>query len=142
MSNPESDLTNRILLALGPDPTVRLFRNLVACGWHGRVVEHTPSRMVILNPFPIHAGLFRGSADLIGIATVDAAALRPGPVGIFCSLEVKTPGSRTAPERKIEQDNWRDMVLARGGIAGYVESPEQAIALLAAAPKSTQGGAQ
>ena len=127
MSNPETDLTNRILLDMGRDPSVRLFRNVVAVGWHGRVVEHSRDRMVILNPFPIHAGLHKGSADIIGVKSV---AINGGHIGTFVSMEVKTPGARTSPAHLAEQDNWRAVILGMGGIAGYVSSEEDARKLL------------
>ena len=115
----ESQLQAEIFRALGSRPGVRLFRNNTAGAWGGIIISRTPDSITLRNPFPIHAGLFNGSADIIGWATRHGRA-------IFTSIEVKSPTGAIRPE----QITWRDNVLKAGGIAGIVRSVEEAEGLL------------
>ena len=107
----EIDLQQRIRLALGQRPDVRLFRNNT-----GTLPDPRTGR-------PVQFGLARGSADLIGYRTV---TITPDMVGqqiaVFTSLEVKTPNGRIRPE----QTNWQRTVTAAGGIAAIVRSVDDA----------------
>jgi len=107
----ETDLQQRIRLALGTRPDVRLFRNNT-----GTLPDPRTGR-------PVQFGLARGSADLIGYRTV---TITPDMVGqqlaVFTSLEVKTPTGRIRPE----QTNWLHTIKRAGGIAAIVRSVDDA----------------
>ena len=104
-------MQQRIRLALGTRPDLRLFRNNT-----GTLPDPRTGR-------PVQFGLARGSADLIGYRTV---TITPEMVGqrlaIFTSLEVKTPTGRIRPE----QANWQRAVSSAGGIAAIVRSVDDA----------------
>lgn len=115
MPNNETDLQQRIRLALGTRPDARLFRNQV-----GSLPDPRTGRLVTF-------GLARGSADLIGWRTI---VVTPDMVGqqlaVFTSIEVKTPTGRVRPE----QHAWQRTVSAAGGIAGIARSIQDANDLL------------
>ncbi len=112
MSNPETDLQQRIRLALGTLAELRIFRNQV-----GSLPDPKTGR-------PVQFGLARGSADLIGWRTI---TVTPDMVGqrlaVFTSIEVKTPRGRLTPE----QHNWLHAVRTAGGIAGVARSVADAL---------------
>jgi hypothetical protein len=118
--NPETNLSNSIRLALGSVPTVRLFRNNVAMAWAGsKVIHNSNGSITIFNPRPIHAGLTKGSADLIGWRTMPVTReMVGGTLAVFTSIEVKKPGGRVTDEQQI----WHDQVERCGGIAGICRS--------------------
>jgi len=107
VANAETDLQQRIRLAVGTRADTRLFRNQV-----GSLPDPRTGRLVTF-------GLARGSADLIGWRTI---TVTPDMVGqqlaVFTSIEVKTPTGRLAPA----QHHWLGAVRAAGGIAGVARS--------------------
>ncbi len=117
MANIETNIQQRIRLALGTDPNVRLFRNQV-----GQLPDPRTGR-------PVQFGLAKGSADLVGFKTITITPDMLGQrVAVFTSIEVKTPEGRlTTP-----QQNWLHAVKTAGAIAGVARSPEDAIRLLGA----------
>ena len=107
----ETDLQQRIRLALGTRPDLRLFRNNT-----GTLPDPRTGR-------PVQFGLARGSADLIGYRTVTITPDMVGQqVAVFTSLEVKTPTGRIRPE----QTNWLQTIKRAGGIAAIVRSVDDA----------------
>jgi hypothetical protein len=107
----ETDLQQRIRLALGTRPDLRLFRNNT-----GTLPDPRTGR-------PVQFGLARGSADLIGYRTVTITPDMVGQqVAVFTSLEVKTPTGRIRPE----QTNWLHAIKRAGGIAAIVRSVDDA----------------
>lgn len=120
-------LMRRIMSATGSLPGVRLFRNNVGVGWVGQVTRRRDGSVVIRNARPLHAGLFKGSGDLIGWTS---HVIRPEDVGrevaIFTSIEVKDGSGRTDEG----QDNWAMRVREAGGIAGVARSEQDAIELV------------
>ena len=107
----ETDLQQRIRLALGTRPDLRLFRNNT-----GTLPDPRTGR-------PVQFGLARGSADLIGYRTVTITPDMVGQqVAVFTSLEVKTPTGRIRPE----QTNWLHSIKRAGGIAAIVRSVDDA----------------
>lgn len=108
----EAELQRAILLACSRGDT-RLFRNNVGVGWAGWIVEHTPARIVLANPRPLHAGLHVGSSDLIGWTTG----------GLFVSIEVKTGTGRLSADQRV----WLDQVRGRAGVARSVEDAQAII---------------
>ena len=115
MANAETELQQRISLALGTRSDLRLFRNQV-----GQLPDPRTGR-------PVQFGLARGSADLIGWRII---TITPGMVGsqlaVFTSIEVKTPTGRVRPE----QHAWMAAVSGSGGIAGIASSVQDANDLL------------
>lgn len=115
MPNAETDLQQRIRLAVGTRPDARLFRNQV-----GSLPDPRTGRLVTF-------GLARGSADLIGWRTV---VITPDMVGrrvaVFTSIEVKTPAGRVRPE----QQAWLGVVRGAGGIAGVARSIDDALQIV------------
>jgi hypothetical protein len=115
VANAETDLQQRIRLALGIRSDLRLFRNQV-----GQLPDPRTGR-------PVQFGLAKGSADLIGWRSI---TITPEMVGqqlaVFTSIEVKTPTGRIRPE----QHAWQRNVSAAGGIAGIARSIQDANDLL------------
>ena len=115
MANLETDLQQRIRLALGTLAGLRIFRNQT-----GQLPDPRTGR-------PVQFGLARGSADLIGWRTI---TVTPDMVGkrlaVFTSIEVKTPRGRLTPE----QHNWLLAVQAAGGIAGVARSVADALQII------------
>jgi hypothetical protein len=115
MANQETDLQQRIRLALGTRPDVRAFRNQV-----GSLPDPRTGRLVTF-------GLARGSADLIGWCTITVTPAMVGTrLAIFTSIEVKTPTGRVRPE----QQAWLETVQQVGGIAIVARSVSDALAVL------------
>jgi len=115
MANAETEIQQRIRLALGTTPHLRLFRNQV-----GQLPDPRTGR-------PVQFGLARGSSDLIGWRTV---TVTPDMVGtrlaVFTSIEVKTSTGRLTPQ----QHAWLGTVRNAGGIAGVARSVRDAEEIL------------
>ena len=126
MANQETDLQQRIRLALGTHPEARIFRNSV-----GSLPDPRTGRLVTF-------GLARGSADLIGWRTI---TVTPDMVGarlaVFTSIEVKTPTGRLTPQQR----HWLDAVHQAGGIAGVARSVGDALRFVSA-PDQPSGAPQ
>ena len=115
VANAETDLQQRIRLALGTHPDARLFRNQV-----GSLPDPRTGRLVTF-------GLARGSADLIGWRTITVTPEMVGKqLAVFTSIEVKTERGHVRPE----QHAWQRTVSAAGGIAGIARSIQDANDLL------------
>ncbi len=131
---PEQNLSNAIALAVGGLPDVRLWRNNT-----GTIRD---SRNI-----PVSFGLAVGSADRVGIVL---------PHGRFLSIEVKRPGYRPPSDETLykarshvackcgachynSQLDWCDTIRRFGGVAGIVDSVEQALALVDEARKPFSG---
>lgn len=84
-------------------------------------------QLVLLNPRPFHAGLIKGSSDLIGWNSITITEDMVGKrVAVFTAVEIKTGSVKTTAEQKIFIDN----VNKAGGIAGIVYDEKQAINLI------------
>ena len=91
----------RIMLHLGKDPRVRIFRNNVG-------VARFPDGSVV------RYGLCPGSADLIGWRTLTIGPEHVGQqIAQFVSIECKAPKGRTGEH----QDAWYFAVKRAGGVA-------------------------
>lgn len=120
----EADLQALILRELGSRPDVRLFRNNTGQAWVGKLIRRNPDGSVLIaHARPLHAGLFVGSADLIGWLSIPGAI---APTARFLSIEVKSATGRPTEA----QVNWQAAILRAGGIAGVVSSVEEAVALI------------
>lgn len=108
----ETTILQRIRLALGRVPGLRLFRQNVGAlkDEHGRIVRF---------------GLHPGSADLIGWKSIQITPDMVGKtVALFVSIEVKTPTGTV----KTDQANWQAQVEEAGGIAIIARSEADALA--------------
>jgi len=124
----EIKLQNKILLRFSNGAT-RLFRNNVGMAWQGRMLKNNRGTVILENARPLHAGLMKGSADLIGWQSVEITPEMVGKrIAIFTSVEVKGKGTRTTPEQIV----WRQNVSDAGGnnvIARSLEDVEQMLLL-------------
>jgi hypothetical protein len=126
MASAETDLQQRIRLALGTTTDLRLYRN--NCG---SLPDPRSGRLV-------QFGLARGSADLIGWRTLVITPEMVGQrVAVFTSLEIKTPTGRLAPAQR----HWLHAVEGAGGIAGVARSVADALRIVTASglPASPPG---
>ena len=121
----ETPILKRILLHCGHGAT-RLFRRNVGRGWIGESVRLPNGNVLIKNARPFHSG-FEGQSDLDGWHSI---IITPEMIGrklaIYTAMEVKTATGRV----KKSQAKHIELVLAAGGIAGVVRSPEDAEELL------------
>jgi hypothetical protein len=134
MSNQETNLLKLVMLAIS-NASARMFRNNVAQAWVGQVLQKTPSTITLANPRPLHAGLCKGSADLIGWQTI---VITPEMVGqkiaVFTAIEVKTATGKVSAD----QLNFINTVHSAGGISGIVRSPDDATKILNDSPIARQ----
>ena len=115
VANAETDLQQRIRLAIGTHSQARLFRNQV-----GQLPDPRTGR-------PVQFGLAKGSADLIGWRTVTVTPDMVGSrIAVITSIEIKTPTGRLTPQQRA----WMGAVAAAGGIAGVARSVSDAVKLL------------
>lgn len=128
----ESNNMKRIMLALGSLKTTRLFRNNVALAWVGQIVKRTPTTITLANYRPLHAGLSKGSSDLVGWHTVEVTPDMVGKrIAMFTAIEVKDNGGRIS----VEQVAFIQTVRQFGGIAGIAHNPEEALNIIENQPK-------
>lgn len=114
---------------------VTLFRNNVALAAAGKIqwiksactVRLNPGDAVVRNARPLHAGLCKGSSDLVGDKMV---TITPDMVGkciaVAVYLECKDDDGRATPD----QINFISQAKKRGAIAGIVRSVAEALAIL------------
>jgi hypothetical protein len=123
----ESTIQNEIQMALGSIPEVRLFRNNVGQGWAGRVTHRDGQTLTLMYPRVLHAGLVKGSGDLIGwqsiVVTPDMVGKR---LAVFLSIEVKDKSGRPSDDQK----NWHEQVIMHGGLSCVARSIEEAKTVL------------
>jgi hypothetical protein len=121
--NPEKTIQQEIRARLGSRSDVRIFRNNVGLSYVGTVVQKTIDFITLKNFRPIKFGLFVGSGDLIGWKSVTVTPDMVGHrVAVFLSIETKSQRG----VKKANQENWRDQVLASGGLAGFARSVDEA----------------
>lgn len=108
----ETATLQEIRLALGREPTVRLFRNQVGA------LKDITGRTV-------HFGMHKGSSDLIGLRIV---TVTPDMIGqrlaIFAAIEVKAPGGKHPVTE--DQERFIEFIRKAGGLAGVARNPTQA----------------
>ena len=115
MANAETEIQQRIRLAVGTRSDLRLFRNQV-----GQLPDPRTGR-------PVQFGLARGSADLIGWRTITVTPEMVGQrLAVFTSIEVKTATGRLTPA----QHNWLGAVRSAGGVAGVARSVGDALQIV------------
>jgi hypothetical protein len=131
MNNTETDLVRRIMLRLGIITGVRLFRNNTGQAWIGKSIRFTKKQTVnvqvgdvlIQNARVLHAGLCKGSSDLIGFRSVTVTPEMVGkPIAAFMAIEVKTASGRATDEQKA----FIETVNRFGGLAFIAKSEAEA----------------
>ena len=116
----EHAIMNDVRLAAS-DAGWTMFRNNVGMGWTGDA-EHLPDRSVLIrNARPLHAGLCKGSSDLIGFRPLVVTAEHIGQtIAQFAAVEIKGyRGRATEPQR-----NFLRVVQEAGGVAILARSAE------------------
>ena len=133
MNGQETNLVRKIMLKLGKNPNIRIFRNNVGSGYIGaskmfsqaQTVNVKAGDVLIQNARYFEAGLCVGSSDLIGLK---AMTITPEMVGteiaVFVAIEVKLP------KGKVQENQLRflDMVQKLGG-KGFICRDENEINL-------------
>jgi len=131
----ETNIVRKIMLAIGINPNIRIFRNNTGSAWIGASVKFTKRQSVnveagdvlIKNARFFNAGLCVGSSDLIGIKSTEITPDMVGQkIAIFTAIEVKQPNGRTSKE----QINFINMVNSLGGIAFIAHSDDEAKSFL------------
>jgi len=124
MSNrDEARLERLVLLAIGQDPNVSLYKNEVGGGFYGLVYrmiktqlkpwpEARDKALTILQRHRVRYGLGTGSPDLVGHAH-----------GRFVGLELKTEDGRVSEE----QEDWHEAARNKGATIVVVRSVEDAL---------------
>lgn len=116
LSNAETDLQQRIRLAVGLLPDLRLWRNN-----SGKLPDPRTGRWVqfgVASP---------GGSDLIGYRTIEITPDMVGQkVAVFTAIEIKTPTGRATPAQR----HFIDHIRAAGGIAAIVRSVAEAQRIL------------
>ncbi len=121
----ETELLAQILLACSRN-TNRLWRTNAGIAWAGKIAEHTPRRLVLIDPHPVKLGP-PGFADLNGFASELVTPEMVGSrVAIYSAVEGKV-GRRQATD---EQAAFIRLVLGAGGRAGIARSVEDAQKIL------------
>jgi hypothetical protein len=121
MSNSqETNLVRKIMLKLGTDQKIRIFRNNVGKCWIGASKQFTIQQTVnvksgdvlIQNARYFDAGLCVGSSDLIGLKAVKITPEMVGTeIACFVAIEVKLPNGKVQQN----QINFLEMVKKLGG---------------------------
>jgi len=138
MSNETSLVKNFMMRAskLGS----RLFRNNVGMGWapagrasnivavkRNQLVQCHPGDVVVRKARPLHAGLAKGSSDLIGWTPVVVTEDMVGKtIALFTAGEVKTEKGRATDEQK----NFIETVKRHGGLADVIRTEDDLLTLL------------
>jgi hypothetical protein len=115
LSDYETKIQQEIRLALGQNPSLRLFRNQV-----GQLPNPRTGRYV-------QFGLAKGSSDLIGFKTIKITPDMVGQdIAQFVSLEIKTERGKLSTM----QQNWLQKVKSSGGLVGVARTVKDALNIL------------
>jgi hypothetical protein len=129
----EANIQNGIMIALSKVGAT-IFRNNVGLGWAGKTFKYKkegwvrvyvyPGDVLVKNARPLHAGLCKGSADLIGwMPVVITQDMVGSTVAVFLAPEVKTETGRASPD----QVNFANAVNRAGGRAGIARNSDDAV---------------
>jgi hypothetical protein len=118
VSNQETTIQQRIRLALGTLPDVRLWRNN-----SGKLPDPRTGRWVqfgVASP---------GGSDLIGYRSITITPDMVGQkVAVFAAIEVKTATGKATPA----QQHFIDHIRQAGGIAAIIRSAEEGLQIATA----------
>jgi hypothetical protein len=114
----ERAIQNEVLLALA-DLGMTGWRQNVGTGWAGKAIKRADGSVLIQDARPLHAGLCKGSSDIIGLRPVIITDAMIGKtLAQFVALEIKQPGQSPTPEQR----HFLAFVSERGGFARVVRS--------------------
>ena len=121
MSNSqETNLVRKIMLKLGADPKIRIFRNNVGKAYIGaskkfsrpQTVNVKAGDVLVQQARYFDAGLCPGSSDLIGLKAIKITPEMVGTeIAVFVAIEAKLINGRVQEN----QINFLDMVKKLGG---------------------------
>lgn len=132
-NSQETNLVRKIMLELGKNPNIRIFRNNVGKCYIGASKSFTRPQTVnvkvgdvlIQNARYFDSGLCVGSSDLIGLQAVEITPEMVGTkIAVFLAVEVKTPTGTV----KSHQLSFIEMVRKLGG-RGLIVRDEKNIPL-------------
>ncbi|CRI67076.1 VRR-NUC domain protein [Thiocapsa sp. KS1] len=116
----EKAIQNAIMLAAS-QAGMTTWRNNTGQAWAGDATRLKDGSVLIRNPRPLHAGLCKGSSDLIGIRPVVVTSEMIGQtLAQFAAVEVKTPKGKLTEH----QQKFLAFVESRGGLAIVARSPD------------------
>lgn len=119
----ESDILKYVQLALSK-LRVTIFRSNTGLGWVGRTISHNAREITLADPRALHAGLTKGSSDLIGWQSVTVTPEMVGKrIAIFTAIEVKGPAGRLTADQK----NFLNVVTNAGGCAFMARGDQDAV---------------
>lgn len=121
----ETNIVREILKAI-TGIGARAFRQNTGMGWAGQATRINHDTVVVKHARPLHAGLCKGSSDIIGWTPVEITPDMVGQrVAVFTAIEVKKSSRATQ-----QQIRFINAVNAAGGIAGIAHSPDEALRIV------------
>lgn len=128
----EAGIQKHVMLALS-NAGATIWRNNTGQAWVGDATRLANGDVLLKNPRPLHAGLCKGSSDLIGVRPLLITEQHLGAtIGQFVAVEVKSARGRPTQE----QANFLGHVQSCGGAAGIARSPDDALSILKTPAKS------
>lgn len=122
----EREIQTRIHLSVAEAGST-VFRQNVGLGWAGEIVDRRGAFLTLKNPRPLHAGLVKGSSDLIGwTPIVINSDLLGERLAVFTAIECKTSTGRATAD----QSRFIKNVLAAGGLSGIARNENEAREIL------------
>lgn len=119
----ETNITRIIMLAISKLTKTTVFRNNTGMGWTGNSMRKPDGTVLIHDARPLHAGLCKGSSDLVGWTEKEITPEMVGKkVAVFTAIEIKAARGRATAE----QLNFISRVRQAGGIAGIARNPDDA----------------
>jgi hypothetical protein len=116
----ERRIQSEVLLAAG-DAGMTLWRNNVGQGWTGKAERLADGSVLIRDPRPLHAGICKGSSDLIGLRRVTVTEAHIGQdIAQFAAVEVKAKRGRVTQE----QEQFLAFVRSAGGLSIVARHPD------------------
>lgn len=131
MNSEETNIVRRVMLKLGKNTAIRMFRNNTGAAWIGKSVKFDKRQSVVVEAGDVLiqqgrffvAGLCPGSSDLIGFESIVITQEMIGKtIARFTAPEIKTERGRASKE----QLNFIDMVNKMGGNAFIATNENQA----------------
>lgn len=108
----EQEIQRQVMLALS-EAGCLAWRCNTGTGWQGKMLHQAQGQVTLGDCRPLHAGLTKGGADLIGVA----------PGGRFLAVEIKTPSGRVSRD----QEKFLLAVNRAGGLGFVARSADDAL---------------
>ena len=135
----ETDFVKKLML-VASEIGARLFRNNVGMGWspsgrgsniytvkRSQAIQCHAGDVIVKKARPLHAGLCKGSSDLIGWSPIKITEDMVGQtVAVFTAVEVKVKSGKAT----VEQANFINTVESHGGRAGIVRTNDDLIEVI------------